>query len=148
MKKNNTSQAFTLIELSIVLVIISLIIGGIIGGKSLIHAGNIRSTISDLQRFDTAINNFRLQYDALPGDMRDAYDYWQSDSTCTNNDVNSTSGGCNGDGNGRISSDYEGRNFWHHLSLAQLVPETFVAGAWTEGTSPRLSLNNATIRVY
>ena len=39
-------QGFTLIELSIVLVIIGLIIGGVLVGRDMIHAAQIRATIS------------------------------------------------------------------------------------------------------
>ena len=60
---------FTLIELSIVLIIIGLITGGILVGRDLVHAAEIRATISQEQRYNTAVNTFKLQYGYLPGDM-------------------------------------------------------------------------------
>ena len=60
---------FTLIELSIVLVIIGLIIGGILVGRDMINAAEIRSTISQIEKYETANNVFRLKYNGMPGDL-------------------------------------------------------------------------------
>ncbi len=65
----NRKSAFTLIELSIVLVIIGLVVGGVLVGKDLIHAAEIRSSISQKEQLNLAANSFRLKYDYLPGDM-------------------------------------------------------------------------------
>lgn len=63
------SQGFTLIELSIVLVIIGLIIGGVLVGQDLIHAAAIRSAISQIEKYNTAVNTFNVKFGALPGDI-------------------------------------------------------------------------------
>ncbi len=68
-------NGFTLIELSIVLVIISLIVGGVIGGKSLIRSSEIQEIVTKLNNYRTAVNTFTLQYDALPGDFSEAQSY-------------------------------------------------------------------------
>jgi prepilin-type N-terminal cleavage/methylation domain-containing protein len=65
----NTTGGFTLVELSIVLVIIGLIVGGILVGRDLIRASEVRSSVSQLEKLDTAVNAFRLKYEALPGDI-------------------------------------------------------------------------------
>ncbi len=62
-------SGFTLIELSIVLVIIGLIIGGVLVGKDLIKAAEIRSTIGQYEKYKTAVNTFKLKYSGLPGDL-------------------------------------------------------------------------------
>src|ERR1035438_8206439 len=63
------TAAFTLIEMSIVLVIIGLVVGGILVGQNLIAAAGVRATISQIEKYNTAVNTFRTKYDALPGDM-------------------------------------------------------------------------------
>jgi prepilin-type N-terminal cleavage/methylation domain-containing protein len=63
------SHGFTLIELSIVLVIIGLIVGGILVGQSLINAATLRATISQIEKYQTATNTFREKYNYLPGDI-------------------------------------------------------------------------------
>jgi len=61
-------NGFTLIELSIALVIIGLIIGGILAGKELIRTAELRNTLSKEQSFEQAIATFKLKYNCLPGD--------------------------------------------------------------------------------
>jgi prepilin-type N-terminal cleavage/methylation domain-containing protein len=62
------TAAFTLIEMSIVLVIIGLIVGGVLVGQSLISAAAVRAQISQIERYQTAVNAFRDKYSGLPGD--------------------------------------------------------------------------------
>jgi prepilin-type N-terminal cleavage/methylation domain-containing protein len=62
-------QGFTLIELSIVLVIIGLIVGSVLAGQNLISAAAVRAQISQIERYNTAANTFRGKYGYLPGDI-------------------------------------------------------------------------------
>jgi prepilin-type N-terminal cleavage/methylation domain-containing protein len=60
---------FTLIELSIVLVIIGLISASVLVGRDLIKAAELRAVVSQLQDFNTTIQTFQLKYQGLPGDL-------------------------------------------------------------------------------
>ena len=60
--KSHKSAGFTLIELSIVLVIIGLIIGGVLVGRDLIAAAQVRAQISQIEKYQTAVNTFRGKY--------------------------------------------------------------------------------------
>lgn len=71
-RHSNQESGFTLIELSIALVIIGLIVGGVLVGRDLIKAAQIRSQISQLQQVNASVNTFRLKYNCLPGDCRNA----------------------------------------------------------------------------
>ncbi len=66
------ARGFTLVELSIVLVIIGLIIGGILIGNEMIKTAEYRAQISDIEKLKTAINTFKLKYNCLPGDCAQA----------------------------------------------------------------------------
>lgn len=64
----SSQGGFTLVELSIVLVIIGLIVGGVLAGQALIVAAKIRAQMTQLDQFDAGINAFRGKYDCMPGD--------------------------------------------------------------------------------
>lgn len=66
------TRGFSLVELSIVLVILGLLTGGILAGQSLIRAAELRSVTTEYGRWVTAMHSFRDKYMAIPGDMRDA----------------------------------------------------------------------------
>ncbi len=65
-------SAFSLIELSIVLIIIGLLIAGVTGGASLIKSSELRAVMNEARGFQTAVNAFYTQFDALPGDYATA----------------------------------------------------------------------------
>ena len=69
-------HGFTLIELSVVLVIIGLIVGGVMVGQSLIEAGKIRAQTTQISDIETQINTFKLKYDCLPGDCPNATSFF------------------------------------------------------------------------
>ncbi len=79
--------AFSLIELSIVLIIIGLLVAGITGGKSLIESARIRAFINELNGWKQAVYTFRTAKDRFPGDKdnlgkfgyQSGYSYSKSD---------------------------------------------------------------------
>jgi len=115
--KISNKKGFTLIELSIVLIIISLIVAGVVGGKSLIHSAEIRNIVSEVSNIKTSLNTFNQQYNYLPGDLPDADEYWPSygNNYCTGASL------FEGDGDGLIYHDYESRYVWIHLLEAKLL---------------------------
>ncbi|NBX03498.1 MAG: prepilin-type N-terminal cleavage/methylation domain-containing protein [Alphaproteobacteria bacterium] len=68
--KNKTG--FTLLEISIVLVIVGLVFGGVLVGRELIKASEIRATAKQVEQFDTAFNTFKLKYGCISGDCKNA----------------------------------------------------------------------------
>lgn len=120
---------FTLIELSIVLVIIGLIVGGVLVGQDLIRAAGVRATISQIERYNTATNTFRGKYGYLPGDIK------APDATNFGFAPRGTAQG-QGDGNGLLEGWHYGAcgivvtagetaMFWGDLSAARLIEGTF-----------------------
>jgi prepilin-type N-terminal cleavage/methylation domain-containing protein len=65
-------SGFTLIELSIVLVIIGLIVGGILVGRDMVRSAEIRADVGEAEKINSAINAFKLKYNCLPGDCANA----------------------------------------------------------------------------
>ncbi len=68
-KKVNNAFAFSLIELSIVLIIIGLLVAGITGSASLIESAKIQSVINELTTYKQALYTFKSMKDRLPGDF-------------------------------------------------------------------------------
>lgn len=69
MKNNN--KGFSLIELSIVLIIMGLLVAGITGGASLIKTAQLRSVVTESNTYRTAYNTFYSQYNRVPGATTD-----------------------------------------------------------------------------
>lgn len=108
-------KGFTLVELSIVLVIIGLIVGGVLVGQELVRISELRAVIKETDSFKTSIRTFEGKYNYLPGDIPTANRIW---SDCTD----FVSNLCNGDGNGYIDTGFEDIRAWQHLSLAGVLP--------------------------
>ncbi len=131
MKK--TQQGFTLIELSIVLVIVGLLLGGIFKGQELITQAKIRNITNDLTGTTTALHSYQERYRALPGDDAGAAARWTTPTTLS------------GNGNGQITGNYndtagaESGYFWQHLRLSGLI-----AGATSDFTPPQNAVSGAT----
>lgn len=71
-KTFSKKSAFSLIELSIVLLIIGLLVAGVTGGASLIRSSELRAALSEARGYSVAVNTFYTRYVALPGDYKTA----------------------------------------------------------------------------
>lgn len=108
------NKAFSLVELSIVIIILGLLVASVTVGKDLIQAAQLRGLISQIHSFETQTSTFKLKYDALPGDI--------------NNANKRGLGSNNGDNDGVIedgtadtiadTANYEIVYFWEHLNKA------------------------------
>lgn len=137
-------SGFTLVELAVVLAIIALLVGGVLTGKSLIHASELQSVIREARNYITAVQAFEEKYNALPGDMRNAAQYWGYSNAppggCTNNTgaAARSPGVCDGDGNGIIEPKHASNEWnepfgtWQHLASSGLIYGTYngIAGVW------------------
>lgn len=62
------NDGFTLIELSIVIVVIGLLVGAVLVGNDLIRASKMHAGIAQLKEYDLAFTAFREKYGCPPGD--------------------------------------------------------------------------------
>jgi prepilin-type N-terminal cleavage/methylation domain-containing protein len=142
---NEGRNGFTLVEISIVLVIIGLLAAGILTGRDLIRHSEFVKLHRQYTEFVTAINTFKSKYNCLPGDCDHATDLFGTFSLCPSlsgatHDApalfsKNTLGGptCNGDGEGRIDDSvtlYEMLTLWQQLAGAGLIPGSYTGGAY------------------
>ncbi|MDX1610182.1 MAG: prepilin-type N-terminal cleavage/methylation domain-containing protein [Halofilum sp. (in: g-proteobacteria)] len=109
-------RGFTLIEASVVLVIVALLLTAILQGQSLIEGARYKSLKRDIGDYREAFEAFRQRYNALPGDFAAAESRL------------GLAGGADGNGNGVIdggpacdSSGEEACRSWQHLRGARLI---------------------------
>ncbi len=147
------NRGFSLVELSIVLVILGLLTGGILAGQSLIKAAELRSVSTEYNRYVTAMQTFRDKYFGLPGDFTKAIDFWGythiTPATCITTPGSGTQT-CNGDGNGMIQTTSgvantysENFTFWQHLANAGLIEGTYTGRVGPGGSSEGTTDNSA-----
>lgn len=116
---------FTLIEMSIVLAIIGLIVGGILKGQEVVNNARLKTQVAQIDAVKSAIFTFQDEYSFYPGDF-------PSGSVTLG-----TVAGCDGDGNGVIGTTGSTNGLgdsvdvsagatevpcvWVHLSAANLL---------------------------
>lgn len=143
LKKQN---AFTLVELSIVILIMGLIVAGVTAGSSLVSGAKSRKFISDTEKYKSAIVQFKSQYNYLPGDFPGSYSYWGAG--CGANTVGA-SDSCNGNGNGAVEfTAVEDIKLWYHLMRAGLInlnmSGALVGGSYSPGVNTPRSVYGGT----
>lgn len=119
-------SGFTLVELSIVILIIGILVAGVTGGAKLIEQAELRGVISDMKYYEVAMRSFQLQYDAVAGDFKGAASHFTG---CT-----VTNSHCGGNGDGIIEFNLgnvglgvgtgdEAVRAMRHLYLAGMIAE-------------------------
>lgn len=152
------NHAFTLVELSIVLVILGLLVGGILVGQDLIHGSAVKKQVTQMEQYRTAQNSFRDKYQGLPGDLRA--------TTANGFGMVARAGSAgHGDGSGLIDgcatnatlAGCETLVYWTDLSFAGLLSPAFTTAGDTtaainstniEQYLPRGALGSTSVTVF
>jgi prepilin-type N-terminal cleavage/methylation domain-containing protein len=120
--KSSARQAgFTLVEISIVLVIIGLLLGGVLKGQELIDSAKVKNLAQDFRSTQAILYGYQDKFRALPGDDSRAPSHVCPSGTpaCTTaGDANGIIGG-NWDDAATASS--ESIYFWQHVRFANLA---------------------------
>jgi prepilin-type N-terminal cleavage/methylation domain-containing protein len=116
LKKNN--YGFTLVELSIVLIVIALVIAGVLTGQTLIKNAKLISVYDDITKFTNAFSSFKDSYKALPGDLdaATAFPNFQGAGSNRNDGIIQWTPAFSAGGNQASESILA----WHHLFIAGL----------------------------
>ncbi len=113
-------RAFTLVELSIVLLVVALVVGAVVAGQKLVQGARLTAVINEFSAIETAIAGFELEYGQFPGTFDDAFGVWGSDCAAS-------AGLCNGVGDrtGLISENPRSGDvakLFNHLGLSSFYP--------------------------
>ena len=121
-KTSKEKGGFTLVELSIVLVIIGLLIGGILAAQSMISTAKINAQVQQIGQFDAMVLNFKTRFNYLPGDAPQ----FGGDG----DGVIEVSAGWGGGDDSTVVFACEIANFWNNMDPVDYVysPNTCVVG--------------------
>lgn len=138
-------SGFTLLELSIVLIVIGLIAGGFVVGQSIVNNANKRGFITETEKLKSSLQAFIAKYNGPPGDINTATTLWGTAAGGCPDGTRSGTATCDGNNDGNIgtsSSDTsEMFNFWQHLQNAGLI-----GGSYTGRTgSPDIAMPGSNI---
>lgn len=112
-------KGFSLIELSVVLVLMGLILAGVMVSQNLVENYKLRMVIKSFDSYRAAYNLFYDDYSYYPGDFPSASESWPS---CTDGLFP-----CDGNGNKLVEFTYgsagysESYRFWQHLALSGYI---------------------------
>lgn len=122
--KRYSNSGFTLVEVSIVLVVIGLLIGSVLVAVNILQNARITSTISTLQSIQSAVSTYNQNYGAVPGDDAKAASRFGLSNSGGGDGLVGTSGSFKNDatatlttGNGTSESNF----VWSNLRSAGLI---------------------------
>jgi type II secretory pathway pseudopilin PulG len=146
MKKNSSTYGFSLVEITVVILVVGLLVTGTLYGLRLVQNTKIKSFIIQTTIYQNAATNFQKQYGTWPGDLANARDVLRDCSAvrqCNNGNGDQVVASSNNSWDCRlpnyttgqlnfpctpapgtnINNGNETTQFWRHLSLAGLITD-------------------------
>jgi prepilin-type N-terminal cleavage/methylation domain-containing protein len=105
-------KGFSLLELSVVIVLMSLLAVSVVIANNFIEQTKLASFIKQINGYKSSVKLFKLTYNALPGDFAKANLIIDENAS-------------NGNGDGVIDWDDENYYAWHHLAAVEYIKNNF-----------------------
>ncbi|MBT4922496.1 MAG: hypothetical protein HON23_05725 [Rickettsiales bacterium] len=134
-RKKKNVRAYSMVELTMVIGIIAALLSAVLYARNLITNNKLLIVASEYQQFKTAYSDFYTFYEAVPGDMNNAYDFFGAN--CGLDDI-IANGGCNGDGDDSIEDEAESYKSTQHLALAKLLDGEYSGSASSADVDDKL----------
>ncbi|PIR31950.1 MAG: hypothetical protein COV36_06165 [Alphaproteobacteria bacterium CG11_big_fil_rev_8_21_14_0_20_44_7] len=135
-------SGFTLVELSIVLVIIGLLIGGILVAQSMIENTKIQKLVKEMEGWKSMAMMFKERYNVWPGDGAASFSSLCAVGAGARNNIigrhTDDSGGCNGAEYNRFFLDLYRAGF----TKEDYTCGTYLGGGVREGCNPLLDFDD------
>ncbi|MBY0429101.1 MAG: type II secretion system GspH family protein [Alphaproteobacteria bacterium] len=121
--ERQSNSGFTLVEVSIVLVVIGLLIGSVLVAVNILQNARITSTISTLQSIQSAVSTYNQNYGAVPGDDAKAASRFGLTNSGGGDGLVGTGSSFNDTAASAASGNgaYESRMVWSNLRAAGLI---------------------------
>jgi len=120
-KQPARQTGFTLVEISIVLVIIGLLIGGVLKGQELINSAKVKNLAKDFSNTQAILYAYQDKFHAIPGDDIRAPDHLCPSGTPGCADPGNANGAIDGNWDAAATASVESIYFWQHVRLANLA---------------------------
>ncbi len=142
--KKEKQKGFTLVEITIVLIVIGLLLAGVLRGQQLMNSARVRNLADQSSGIQVAYYNFFDRFRNLPGDMT-----CTAATTAVGIGVSPSGTACTinvgGDANGRIDSVTEAAAVWAHLSVAGFLTGIYDGLVADDSASPAAATYAATV---
>lgn len=147
-KMKKTNSAVSLVELAVVILVLGILVAVVTGSNSLVKAAKIRKVVNEVNTIVTAHRAFESKFDAIAGDMIDAYDFFGTDCVAS-----ASSADCNGDGDlhvdgmdsvsasAQLNDSAEYIRYFQHLKLANVLEGDYVGTGVVPATNAACSAN-------
>lgn len=146
--RTRAPQAFTLIELAVVLVIIGLVAGGVLVGRDLIANAAIRKQIRHFEEIKTAHYAFKVKYNCIAGDCPTITQFISGTASGNGNGLVENDGsGCTGGADNCLNAANwkftgEQARYFEQLTLGKFLAGRYVYNSTTPGVGyPVTTLN-------
>ena len=110
-------RGFSLVEAAVVLVVIGIILGAVLQGRSLIESAEYKSFRQQIREHRGAFHNFRDRFNALPGDFENA----NAQLGAPDPDASNGGNGLIDDGPDCTGATDESCLAWQHLRFAGML---------------------------
>ncbi|MGE0755015.1 MAG: type II secretion system protein [Alphaproteobacteria bacterium] len=112
-------NGLSILEVALVLLIIGMMVGAVVIGRSLIRDGELRGAQSEANQIGSAVSLFQNKYNAMPGDMKTATSYWPGTNIGDGDFIIETNGGM-------AAEEFYA---WRHLASAGMIPGYFTGAS-------------------
>lgn len=141
MQHYSRHRGFTLMEMTIVIVIIGLLMGGMVTARGFLKNSQYTTMMNETKYYINAFGQFQGKYQSVPGDMPNADTIWTGAANGDGNGFLRTTATCDSVTNAAACKPLEIFGAFQHLAKAGLITGNFTGTSAGAGTLARGNVN-------